>query len=157
MNPYAECLGKRLEQKSPDRAVLQTARRGGGFLQENRVPDSAHPRRRLRLIQEQPGQPSAMVKVLTYDLFQSGLESLPEHAFRRRMDGTLLDRFRGTDLRGRVFGKTGFVNGVRCLSGYLTPKTANGTRSACSQRSADKPRPASKRSKTGRMRHGHRR
>jgi D-alanyl-D-alanine carboxypeptidase/D-alanyl-D-alanine-endopeptidase (penicillin-binding protein 4) len=34
-------------------------------------------------------------------------------------DGTLETRFQGTDLRGRVFGKSGFVNSVRTLSGYL--------------------------------------
>ena len=38
------------------------------------------------------------------------------------MDGTLDDRFRGTDLRGRVIGKSGFVNGVSCLSGFLHAK-----------------------------------
>jgi D-alanyl-D-alanine carboxypeptidase/D-alanyl-D-alanine-endopeptidase (penicillin-binding protein 4) len=37
-------------------------------------------------------------------------------------DGTLETRFHGTDLRGRVFGKSGFVNNVRTLSGYLKAK-----------------------------------
>jgi D-alanyl-D-alanine carboxypeptidase/D-alanyl-D-alanine-endopeptidase (penicillin-binding protein 4) len=37
-------------------------------------------------------------------------------------DGTLEHRFQGTDLRGRVFGKSGFVNGVRTLTGYLKAK-----------------------------------
>ena len=37
-------------------------------------------------------------------------------------DGTLEARFQGTDLRGRVFGKSGFVNSVRTLSGYLKAK-----------------------------------
>ena len=35
------------------------------------------------------------------------------------------DRFRGTDLRGRVIAKSGFVNGVSCLSGYLHAKDGN--------------------------------
>ena len=35
------------------------------------------------------------------------------------VDGTLDDRFRGSDLKGRVFGKSGYVNNVRSLSGYL--------------------------------------
>jgi serine-type D-Ala-D-Ala carboxypeptidase/endopeptidase (penicillin-binding protein 4) len=35
------------------------------------------------------------------------------------VDGTMEDRFRGTDLRGRVLAKSGFVNGVSCLSGFL--------------------------------------
>jgi D-alanyl-D-alanine carboxypeptidase/D-alanyl-D-alanine-endopeptidase (penicillin-binding protein 4) len=37
-------------------------------------------------------------------------------------DGTLEHRFQGTDLRGRVFGKSGFVNGVRTLTGYVKAK-----------------------------------
>jgi D-alanyl-D-alanine carboxypeptidase/D-alanyl-D-alanine-endopeptidase (penicillin-binding protein 4) len=37
-------------------------------------------------------------------------------------DGTLEHRFQGTDLRGRVFGKSGFVNNVRTLTGYLKAK-----------------------------------
>jgi D-alanyl-D-alanine carboxypeptidase/D-alanyl-D-alanine-endopeptidase (penicillin-binding protein 4) len=35
------------------------------------------------------------------------------------VDGTLDDRFRGSDIRGRLFGKSGFVEGVSSLSGYL--------------------------------------
>ena len=35
------------------------------------------------------------------------------------VDGTLSDRFRGTDLSGRVYAKSGFVNGVSTLSGYF--------------------------------------
>jgi D-alanyl-D-alanine carboxypeptidase/D-alanyl-D-alanine-endopeptidase (penicillin-binding protein 4) len=40
-------------------------------------------------------------------------------------DGTLEHRFAGTDLRGRVFGKSGYVNGVRTLTGYLKAKDDN--------------------------------
>jgi len=38
------------------------------------------------------------------------------------VDGTLDDRFKGSDLRARVFGKSGFVNGVSTLSGYFRAK-----------------------------------
>ncbi len=34
------------------------------------------------------------------------------------IDGTLDGRFRGTDLQGRVFAKSGFINNVSSLSGY---------------------------------------
>jgi len=34
-------------------------------------------------------------------------------------DGTLRSRFRGDDLSGRVRGKTGSLNGVQCLAGYV--------------------------------------
>ncbi len=37
----------------------------------------------------------------------------------------LLERFRGTDLKGRVIAKTGFVEGVSCLSGYLHARDDN--------------------------------
>jgi D-alanyl-D-alanine carboxypeptidase/D-alanyl-D-alanine-endopeptidase (penicillin-binding protein 4) len=40
-------------------------------------------------------------------------------------DGTLEHRFQGTDLRNRVFGKSGFVNNVRTLSGLLKAKDDN--------------------------------
>ncbi|HEY7119634.1 MAG TPA: D-alanyl-D-alanine carboxypeptidase/D-alanyl-D-alanine-endopeptidase [Tepidisphaeraceae bacterium] len=40
-------------------------------------------------------------------------------------DGTLEHRFANSDLRGRVFGKSGFVNNVRTLSGYLKAKDDN--------------------------------
>ena len=37
-------------------------------------------------------------------------------------DGTLEKRFRDSDLRGRVFGKTGYIVGVSSLSGYVRTK-----------------------------------
>lgn len=38
--------------------------------------------------------------------------------------GTLHHRFKGTTLKNELRGKSGFINGVRCLSGYLThPQT----------------------------------
>ena len=41
------------------------------------------------------------------------------------VDGTLDNRFRDSDLRGRVFAKSGFVNGVSALSGYVRAKDGN--------------------------------
>lgn len=40
-------------------------------------------------------------------------------------DGTLHNRFRGGNLGGRVFGKSGYVNGVSSLSGYLHARDGN--------------------------------
>ena len=39
-------------------------------------------------------------------------------------DGTFEKRFRNNNLRGRVFGKSGYIAGVSCLSGYV--KTESG-------------------------------
>ena len=44
------------------------------------------------------------------------------------VDGTLRNRF-GRELAGRIFGKSGYINGVSCLSGYLVlpgPPSADG-------------------------------
>ncbi len=42
------------------------------------------------------------------------LESLPEPG-----EGTLRRRFKGDTIRNRVYAKSGSINGVRCLSGYV--------------------------------------
>lgn len=39
------------------------------------------------------------------------------------MDGTLRKKFRNSDIAGRFFGKTGTLNGVTALTGYLFPKS----------------------------------
>lgn len=41
------------------------------------------------------------------------------------MSGTLSHRFRGSNISENFFGKTGFVSGVRALSGYLDTETGN--------------------------------
>jgi len=40
-------------------------------------------------------------------------------------DGTLARRFKGTELGGRVFAKTGYVRGASALSGYLRSKAGD--------------------------------
>ena len=46
------------------------------------------------------------------------------------MDGTLRKKFRNSDVAGRFFGKTGTLNGVSALSGYVFPKSYEDTHSA---------------------------
>jgi len=41
------------------------------------------------------------------------------------VDGTLKKRFRGSRIKGRVAAKTGYLNGVRALSGYVFGKDGN--------------------------------
>ena len=41
------------------------------------------------------------------------------------VDGTLKKRFRGSRIKGRVAAKTGYLNGVRALSGYVFAKDGN--------------------------------
>jgi D-alanyl-D-alanine carboxypeptidase len=42
-------------------------------------------------------------------------------------DGTLTRRFRDTALTNNLFAKSGAINGVRCLSGYLISPTTGRT------------------------------
>jgi D-alanyl-D-alanine carboxypeptidase/D-alanyl-D-alanine-endopeptidase (penicillin-binding protein 4) len=62
---------------------------------------------------------SAVARVLSHtfagDRRQAFLDSLSVAG----SDGTLEKRFRDSDLRGRVFGKTGYIVGVSSLSGYV--------------------------------------
>ena len=65
---------------------------------------------------------NAVARVLSHtfagDKRQAFLDSLSVAG----ADGTLEKRFRDSDLRGRVFGKTGYIAGVSSLSGYVRTK-----------------------------------
>ena len=63
--------------------------------------------------------PHALVRVLTYDFFSANRDIFVSSLSIAGVDGTLEERFRGTDLRRRVVGKSGYVEGVSCLSGFL--------------------------------------
>lgn len=54
-------------------------------------------------------------KVQTFDWYEDFYKSLSVAG----VDGTLESRFRGSQIRNRFNGKTGFVSGVRTLTGYL--------------------------------------
>lgn len=49
-------------------------------------------------------------------------EMLRDALSKAGVDGTLDDRLRGPATRGRVFAKTGYINGVRTLAGYAQTK-----------------------------------
>jgi D-alanyl-D-alanine carboxypeptidase/D-alanyl-D-alanine-endopeptidase (penicillin-binding protein 4) len=61
----------------------------------------------------------AFAKVLSHDFHSPNWEAFRATLAISGTDGTLSDRFRGTDLKGRVFAKSGYVNGVCALSGYV--------------------------------------
>jgi len=63
--------------------------------------------------------PNALCKLLIYDFFCPNHQVFMASLAVAGIDGTLWDRFRGSDIRGRLFGKSGFVEGVSSLSGYL--------------------------------------
>ena len=53
--------------------------------------------------------PNALVHVLMYDFFSPNKQAFLSSLSVAGTDGTLEKRFAGSDLRGRVFGKSGFV------------------------------------------------
>jgi D-alanyl-D-alanine carboxypeptidase/D-alanyl-D-alanine-endopeptidase (penicillin-binding protein 4) len=63
--------------------------------------------------------PNALCKLLIYDFYSPNHQVFMSSLAVAGVDGTLHDRFRGSDIRGRLFGKSGFVEGVSSLSGYL--------------------------------------
>lgn len=63
--------------------------------------------------------PAAMVKFLTWAAAQPWGNAFRETLPVGGETGSLARRFRGTALQGRIFAKTGTVQGVNALSGYM--------------------------------------
>jgi D-alanyl-D-alanine carboxypeptidase/D-alanyl-D-alanine-endopeptidase (penicillin-binding protein 4) len=67
--------------------------------------------------------PAALTQVLCYDYFGPNKQAFMESMGIAGVDGRYLQtRFAGTDLRGRVLLKSGFVNNVSGITGYLHAK-----------------------------------
>ena len=64
----------------------------------------------------------ALSKILTYNFHSPHRDVFRASLAVAGQDGTMDDRFRGSDLRGRVFAKSGYVANVRALSGYLSTR-----------------------------------
>lgn len=64
----------------------------------------------------------ALVRVLCYEFYGANRDAYVQSLSIAGVDGTLDDRFERSDLQRRVFGKSGFVEGVSTLSGYLQSK-----------------------------------
>jgi D-alanyl-D-alanine carboxypeptidase/D-alanyl-D-alanine-endopeptidase (penicillin-binding protein 4) len=126
MNLYAECLCKRLGfAVSGEGTWANGTAAVGEFLKSLNIGDSEF---KLDdgcgLSKENRISANALTRVLAHnfqgDYWPVFLNSLAVAG----VDGTLDDRFVGTDLKGRVFAKSGYVAGVSSLSGYL--KTNDG-------------------------------
>jgi D-alanyl-D-alanine carboxypeptidase/D-alanyl-D-alanine-endopeptidase (penicillin-binding protein 4) len=121
MNLYAECCSKRLGaavygEGSWTNGVAAV----GQFLQRLGVPaDQYHLDDGCGLSKENGISANLMTTVLAHDFYGPNWQAFAGTMAIAGVDGTMEDRFRGTDLRGRVLAKSGFVNGVSCLSGYL--------------------------------------
>ena len=127
MNLYAECLCKRLGFAKFGAGTWKNGTAAvGEFLASLGIPSSQY---RLDdgcgLSKNNAVSAHVMVSVLTHDYFSENSATWMASLAVAGEDGTLAERFHGTDLRGRVIAKTGFVNGVSCLSGYLHAKDDN--------------------------------
>lgn len=122
MNLYAECLCKRL-------GAAETGQSGswqngpaavGTFLLKIGVPSSQfHLDDGCGMSKLNNISAHALVKVLAYDRTGPNAKLFRSTLAVAGIDGTLRERFRGSNIRGRLFGKSGFVDGVSTLCGYL--------------------------------------
>jgi D-alanyl-D-alanine carboxypeptidase/D-alanyl-D-alanine-endopeptidase (penicillin-binding protein 4) len=120
-NLYAEMLLRTLGHQVKQRGGLED---GLDVLNEFAQQMGAHPGETVfadgsGLSRDDLVTPSMIVKLLihmasgpSFDVFR---DSLPVAG----VDGTLADRFKGTRLKGRIYAKTGTLEGVNALSGYM--------------------------------------
>jgi D-alanyl-D-alanine carboxypeptidase/D-alanyl-D-alanine-endopeptidase (penicillin-binding protein 4) len=66
--------------------------------------------------------PAAVTRVLTANFYSANRELFIKSLAVGGVDGTLKSRFTERDIKGKVFAKTGFIEGVTGLSGYLMGK-----------------------------------
>ena len=127
MNLYAECLCKRLGFAKYGEGTWKTGTTAvGDFLGSLKIPSSQYTLDDgCGLSKNNAISAHLMVTVLMHDYFGASSDVWMGSLAVAGEDGTLAERFHGSDLRGRVIAKTGFVNGVSCLSGYLRAKDDN--------------------------------
>jgi serine-type D-Ala-D-Ala carboxypeptidase/endopeptidase (penicillin-binding protein 4) len=122
---YAECLCKRLgfaasgtsgSWQNGTAAVAAFLEKTGANRAEFALDDGCGLSKFNRI------SPAVLAGVLRYDYYSPNHAAFAASLAVAGIDGTLDDRFAGTDLRGRVFAKSGTVDGVSTLSGYLHAK-----------------------------------
>jgi D-alanyl-D-alanine carboxypeptidase/D-alanyl-D-alanine-endopeptidase (penicillin-binding protein 4) len=121
MNLYAESMCKRLGNAVsglPGSWANGTAA-VGAFLKSIGVPESHfHLDDGCGLSRENTVSSDALLQVLSYNFHGKNRETFLASLAVAGADGTFEKRFKN-NLRGRVFGKSGYVSGVSALSGYL--------------------------------------
>ncbi len=122
MNLYAESLCKRLgfaETGQPGSwqngvaAVAAHLRKAGVDEKEFHLDDGCG------LSRENGISPHAIARLLAFNYHAPSHEMYMGTLAVAGQDGTLEHRFEGADLRGRVLAKSGFIDRVSALSGYL--------------------------------------
>lgn len=122
MNLYAEALCKRIgAAASGNSGSWENGNAAiAAFLQSIGVPDEQF------VLDDGSGlskqnriSASAITRVLAHAFAGANRDALLASLSVAGGDGTLEKRFRDSKLRGRVFGKSGYVSGVSSLSGYV--------------------------------------
>jgi D-alanyl-D-alanine carboxypeptidase/D-alanyl-D-alanine-endopeptidase (penicillin-binding protein 4) len=121
MNLYAECMCKRLAFAISGEAGSwpNGTAAMGRFLQQIGVPATQY---KLDdgcgLSRHNAISPDALVKILSFNFHSKNRETFMDSLAVAGADGTFEKRFKG-NLKGRVLGKSGYVDGVSAISGYL--------------------------------------
>jgi D-alanyl-D-alanine carboxypeptidase/D-alanyl-D-alanine-endopeptidase (penicillin-binding protein 4) len=121
MNLYAESLCKRLgHEVSGEPGSWENGTAAvGAFLKKIGVDESQfHLDDGCGLSRDNAVSANALLKLLAYNFHGTHRDFFMSTLAVAAADGTFEHRFKN-NLRGRVFGKSGYVNGVSALSGYL--------------------------------------
>ncbi len=127
MNLYAECICKRLGFATSSTGSWQTGTAAvGAYLHDLGISKAEYTLDDgCGLSKENAISPNLIATVLIHDYFGKNTKEWMASLSVDGEDGTLAKRFHGSTLRGRVVAKTGFVNGVSCLSGYVHARDDN--------------------------------
>lgn len=128
INLYAECVGKRAAAKLTGEpgswkslaAVQRTFMATVGAPADAYTFDDGSGMSRGNAV-----APAAFVATLSHMFHGPTREAYVATFAVGGVDGTLDKRFQDPSIRGRVFAKSGYVEGVRTLSGYLKTKAGN--------------------------------
>ncbi|CAN5696492.1 D-alanyl-D-alanine carboxypeptidase/D-alanyl-D-alanine-endopeptidase [soil metagenome] len=125
MNMYAEAMCKRLGAETSNSpgswengtaAIASFLQRCGVNSSEFNLDDGCG------LSRKNGVSAGAIAKVLSHTFGSKNRDVFLASLSVAGVDGTLDKRFESSDLRGRVHAKSGYINGVSALSGYLKAK-----------------------------------
>ncbi|MGC4033371.1 MAG: D-alanyl-D-alanine carboxypeptidase/D-alanyl-D-alanine-endopeptidase [Tepidisphaeraceae bacterium] len=125
MNLYAEALCKRLGAKTGNEpgSWKNGPAAVGAFLQSIGIDDKQFSLDDgCGLSKHNVISPGGIVAVLEHEFYARHKDVYLASLSVAGADGTLKERFAGSSLQERVIGKSGFVNGVSSLSGFLRAK-----------------------------------
>lgn len=125
MNMYAESLLKRMGHSATNQpgswtngtAAIGEYLLGLGIPAEQFKLDDGSGLSRQNLVSA-----GALVRILINNFYSKNREMWVSSLAIADVDGTFSNRFSGSSLSGRVFGKSGYIDGVSTFSGYLKAK-----------------------------------